>query len=82
MLLLLHILVALSGLALSTYALIAPSANKIRLSSGLVILTIISGTIVVIEMHSNLMSACVSGLVYIGFTSGSLYLAARRLSST
>jgi hypothetical protein len=81
MLLLLHIIAALSGLVVSTYSLIAPSTNKIRLAGGLVILTFISGTVVVLQRHSNLMSACVSGIVYIGFTSCSLYLAARRLSS-
>lgn len=66
MLLVLHILIALGGLAASTLAVFTPSNQKINLSFGLVIATIASGTILVVSMHSPILQSCITGLVYTG----------------
>lgn len=71
---------AISGIVMSSYAVLSPSIRKIRLSGGLVGLTVLSGTIIIIERHLGLVSACVSGLLYVGFTSSALIAAARRLA--
>jgi hypothetical protein len=81
MLLGLHISAALAGIITSSLAFLWPSANKIRLTTGMVALTVLSGTVIVAQRHLGLVSACISGLLYIGFTSVSLLLAARRLST-
>jgi hypothetical protein len=80
MLLVLHIVAALGGIVMSSYAVLSPSIRKIRLSGGLVFLTVASGTAIIIERHLGLVSACVSGLLYVGFTASALVAAARRLA--
>ncbi len=77
MILVIHILVALAGLACSTAAFIAPSKTKINITYGLVALTLASGTVLVISSHASILHSCEIGLLYVGMvTSGAL--AARR----
>jgi hypothetical protein len=79
MLLLLHILIALSGLVTSTLAVLRPSRNKINLSYGLVLATIASGTALVILDHARILSSCITGLVYIGVSLTLILSAQRRM---
>jgi hypothetical protein len=80
MLLALHIIAALAGIGMSTYSLLSPSHAKIRASYFMVLLTILSGTIIIIRDHLSIMSVCLSGLLYVGFTVSSLLAASRRLA--
>lgn len=80
MLLILHILAALAGIGSSTYSFLSPSQSRIRLSYGLVVATIVSGTIIIIREHVNILSVCLTGLLYVGFTSASLVAASRKLA--
>jgi hypothetical protein len=80
MLLLIHILSALGGIGLTTYSYLAPSVTKIRYSYGLVLLTIASGTIIIVKNHLSILSICLSGLLYVGFTVSGLVAASRRLA--
>lgn len=80
MLLLLHIVIAVSGIILSTITYFLPSRNKIRFCSLLVAATVASGTVIIIRQHLSIMSVCLSGLLYIGFTAGALIAASRRLA--
>jgi len=79
MLLLAHVIIALSGLVSSTYAVIDPSVSKLRISYGLVLATIASGTVLVISTHAKLLSACITGLVYIGVALSLILSAQHRL---
>jgi hypothetical protein len=65
MLLVTHIIIALSSLIFTTFALFAPSEAKLKVSYGFVAATIGSGTLLVISMPSHLVSACYSGLTYL-----------------
>ncbi|MBX4190602.1 hypothetical protein KW794_00780 [Candidatus Saccharibacteria bacterium] len=80
MLLVLHIIVALLGISLTTYAFFSPSAYKIKVSYLMVLLTIASGTVMVIKEHLNILSLCLSGLLYVGFTVSGLIAASHRLA--
>jgi hypothetical protein len=80
MLLILHIAAALSGIGLTTYAYVSPSISKIKLSYLMVMLTIASGTAIIIKDHLSILSVCLSGLLYIGFTVSGLIAASRRLA--
>jgi hypothetical protein len=80
MLILVHVVSALTGIALTTVSYIWPSLSKIRLSFGFVLLTIVSGTIIIVKDHLNIMSVCLSGLFYIGFTVTGLVAANRKLA--
>jgi hypothetical protein len=80
MLLVIHILAALSGIAMTTYSFITPSHSKINISYGLVLATIASGTVIIIKDHLSILSVCLSGLLYIGFTVSGLIAASHRLA--
>jgi hypothetical protein len=80
MLLLLHIIIALSGLAASTSAVFRPSRNKLSASYGLVIATIVTGTVLVISSHAKILSSCIAGLVYVGVSLSLILSAQHRLA--
>lgn len=79
MTLILHILIALTSLAYAGYVFFSPSKTKLRISYALVTLTLISGTYLVVTMHSPLLSACTTGLVYLSVVMSGLAAAHRRL---
>jgi Ca2+/Na+ antiporter len=80
MLLLAHIVSAVLGIVLSTVSLISPSSYRIRASYLFVLGTIATGTIIIIKDHLSILSVCLSGLLYIGFTVSSLVAASHRLA--
>jgi hypothetical protein len=80
MLLVLHIISALSGIAMTSFSLISPSAQRLRISYWFVILTVVSGTVIIIKDHLSILSVCLSGLLYIGFTVSGLIAASHRLA--
>lgn len=77
-----HVTLALSSVALSAYTLARPSKQRLYTSYGLVTATFASGTYLVISTHSNLVSACLTGLLYLGFLLSALAVAHRRIVNT
>lgn len=65
---------------MSSLSLLSPSLSRIRLSYGLVLATVASGTAIVIREHLSILSVCLSGLLYVGFTVSGLIAARRRLA--
>jgi hypothetical protein len=80
MLLASHIVIALVGLVVAAISFFWPSFTKLRILSGTTALTFISGTILVIQTHSSLKSACLSGLVYLGAVLASATFSYRKLA--
>lgn len=80
MLLLFHITIALTSLIASSLLYLTPSPRRFRLSFGLVVLTIISGTILTVSEPAHLMQACISGLVYISLVLILITASYRRLA--
>ena len=80
MIVLIHVLIALASVAFSTYALFAPSYAKLKTSYSLVGLTLASGTYLVISTHSNMLSSCITGLVYLAVVSAIIAVAHRKLA--
>jgi hypothetical protein len=80
MLLVLHIIAALGGIIMTTFSFLSPSLPRIRFSYGLVMLTVLSGTVIIIRDHLSILSVCLSGLLYIGFTVSGLIAAGHRLA--
>lgn len=66
MLLATHIIIALSSLVYTTYVFLSPSEAKLKVSYAFVAATIGSGTLLVVTMPAHLLSACYSGLTYLG----------------
>ncbi len=65
MILLIHIIIALSSLAVGTYAFARPSQTKLHVSYGFASGTFISG-VVLIMSGASLVHACISGIVFLG----------------
>jgi hypothetical protein len=74
--LLLHIIIALSGIIFSGLAYVRPSRQRLTTSYGLVVATLATGTYLVVVQPAHLASACVSGLVYLSVV-GTMVTAAR-----
>lgn len=66
MIVLLHVLIAFSSIAFTTYLYFRPSRRGFYAAYGLVATTLASGTYLVLSTHSPLLSACTSGLLYLG----------------
>lgn len=79
MILILHIIIALTSIAYTTFTYFTPSKNRLRTSWSLVVLTITSGTWLVISTHSALVQSCTTGLVYLAVISTGIIAAQRKL---
>ncbi len=80
MIIILHVLAALSSIGQATFLLFKPSAKGLHIAYGLVALTLVSGTFLVVSSHSALLSACLAGLAYLGGVSLALIIAGYRLA--
>ena len=74
-----HIIIAFSSVAFTTFAYFAPSRAKLYTSYGLIGLTLISGTDLVVVSRARIISACTSGLIYVGIMTVGLYATQRKL---
>ncbi len=72
-------MIALTSIGFSAFAYFAPSIAKLKANYTLVGLTLASGTYLVWSTHSNMLSSCVTGLVYLTIVSTALVLAHRKL---
>lgn len=80
-LLIIHIIIAVSSLVFTGYLFLKPSSLKLHISYILVGLTILSGTILVIIMPAHMVSACFAGLIYLGLVSIGLASARHKLAT-
>lgn len=80
MIVLLHVLIALSSVAWTTYLYFAPTKGKFYAAYGLIGATLASGTYLVISTHSPLLSSCVTGLIYLGIVLTGVFAASRKLA--
>lgn len=78
MIVLLHVLIALSSVAYTTYLYFRPTKRKFYAAYGLIGATLASGTYLVISTHSPLLSSCVTGLVYLGIVSAGVFAASQK----
>jgi hypothetical protein len=80
MIVLIHILIALSSVVFTTYAFFAPSRTKLRASYGLVALVLASGTYLVWTNPAHMVQACTSGLIYVGGVTVGILAVHRKLA--
>lgn len=80
MLVLIHVVIALSSVVFTTYLVARPSHRKFYLNYGLIAATIASGTWLVIALHAPMLSACLTGLLYVSVVSVGTVAAHKRLS--
>jgi len=87
MIVLLHVLIALSSIAHATYTFFRPSQTKLAVSYGLIAATIASGTMLIIGAQGHMLESCAMGLLYSAGVSvltvkAHTRLAAQRISSS
>lgn len=80
MVLLLHIIIAILSIGFSGYVFLHPSKQKLLASYLWVAATIITGSYLVIMKPSHLVSACLTGLVYLGFVMSGIVMTHVKLS--
>ncbi len=78
MMVILHVAIALSSIVYATYLLFSPSDVKFYVSYGLVGLTLITGTYLVIVSGAPILSSCTTGLIYLAIVSTQLGIARAR----
>jgi hypothetical protein len=81
MIVLVHVLIALSSIVSSTLLAVFPSKAKLYLSSGLIASTLVSGTILVLVTHSSILKSCITGLVYLAVVMAEVAVGSRSMAS-
>lgn len=74
-----HVLIALSSVVYVGYVYLHPSRRQFYSSYFLVGATLVTGTGLVVSSPSHMVSACFTGIVYLGFVSAGLVLAHKKL---
>jgi len=78
MIVLLHVLIAVSSIALATVACFVSSKTLLRTSYGFVGATLVSGLYLVASEPAHMLQACLSGVTYIVIVSAALAVARHR----
>ena len=66
MIVLVHVLIAVSSIITTSVLAIFPSRRKLYTSYSLIAATLASGTYLVISTHQPILKSCITGLVYLG----------------
>lgn len=65
MLILIHVIIALSSVIYAGLSFFSPSQKKLNVSYALIALTITTGTYLVVSTHSPMLQSCMTGLAYL-----------------
>ncbi|HET8884262.1 MAG TPA: hypothetical protein VFM68_02220 [Candidatus Saccharimonadales bacterium] len=82
MVLLIHIIIAISSVAYTTLLLIQPSHTKLRVSYALVAATLASGTYLTILNPAQMLHTCMAGLVYASLVTTGIMIARHKMIRT
>jgi hypothetical protein len=80
MALILHIIIALASVAFTTFLYVKPSKPGLNISYALVILTVVSGSYLIVSQPAHMVQACVSGLTYVGVMTVGLLAVHRKMA--
>jgi hypothetical protein len=81
MILIAHIIIALSSLIVAALAYFKPSRKKLSLSYSLIALTFGSGLILIFSGSVHMLTVCLEGLIYLAVVSFGLVKAHHKLSA-
>lgn len=79
MIILLHVLIALSSIAYTTYLYFRPSKHKFYAAYGLIAATLASGSYLVVSTHAPMISSCTGGLFYLAMVTSGIFAAHHKL---
>lgn len=66
MVVLLHVIIALSSITLSSYLFFKPSKKAMKASYGLIAGTVASGSYLIVTSPAHMLETCTVGLIYLG----------------
>lgn len=65
MIILIHVIIAVSSMAIASLAFFHPTIKKLIASYGLIIATVASGTFLLISYPGSILRGCLAGLAYL-----------------
>lgn len=65
MIVLIHVLIALSSVGIASLTYFKPSIKSLLVSYGFIVATVASGTYLIISMSSDILRSCLTGLFYV-----------------
>ncbi len=80
MIILIHVIIALAGIAATSLTALFPSGVRLKVSAMLIAATFATGTYLVVHLHVPLVQACESGLAYLVITTAFMAVGMRRLA--
>lgn len=81
MIVLIHVIVAISGIVVTTVAYFQPSATLLKITYGLVGATIVSGVYLVWNAPAHMLQTCIAGLAYTGIVTVGIVAARTKLAA-
>ncbi|MEK9195781.1 MAG: hypothetical protein AAB914_00250 [Patescibacteria group bacterium] len=81
MLLIIHIIIALSSILTGAIILLKPTQTRISINYGLIGATLTTGTYLIISTSGHLVQACISGLIYTSVVTFFTLQARKKLAS-
>lgn len=65
MIILIHVIIALTSIVIASFAFFKPTMKKLITSYGLILATIATGTYLLIAVPSHILQSCMMGLMYL-----------------
>ncbi|MGV9001907.1 MAG: hypothetical protein ACOH18_03035 [Candidatus Saccharimonadaceae bacterium] len=65
MIILLHVLIALSSIVLASFTFFKPTTKRLLASYGFIVATVASGSYLLLAMQADILRTCLSGLFYL-----------------
>ncbi|HEY8885902.1 MAG TPA: hypothetical protein VIM31_00150 [Candidatus Microsaccharimonas sp.] len=65
MIILIHVIIALTSLVIASFAFFNPTLKKLIVSYGFILGTVASGTYLLVTVPSHILQSCLSGLTYL-----------------
>lgn len=77
-----HIIIALTSIIFTSYVFISPSKKGLNISYFLALATLASGSYLIFKTPSHMVQSCIMGVAYLGFVIFAIVSARRKLSSS
>lgn len=74
-----HVVIALVTIVLTLVTYVKPTSRRLKMSYTGITLTVVSGSYLAFSLQSNLLRTCVTGLVFVTFTSILTYSSRNKL---
>lgn len=81
MIILIHVILALTSIVLASVTFFRPSMKKLMVSYGLILGTLATGTFLLVSVPSHLVQSCIMGVTYLAIVTTATVVAHTKLAS-